>query len=383
MKLALVCPDLVDAPHGGIPTVSRQVLRQLERIAAERGVPLEIDVWALHDAPHSTSDVAREVGLKNPVRSFRAFRSSRLAMLAEAARARTDVDLVFTSHIGVGPVARALRPLREKAPIVQFLHGVECWRPLPAHQRFGLDGTDLLISNSAFTLDRFFLWNPAYHDKPSRVCWLGLPTDRATREPLPPDPDAGLSVLIVGRIHPEERYKGHAELISAWPHVLRQCPGARLDIVGDGDARPAYEAQAERIGLLRSGAVRFWGRIPDRDLRERYRNATAFAMPSRGEGFGLVYLEAMAAGVPCVGSRDDAAREVIRHDETGLLVRYGDRLGLARALVELLVDGDERDRFGRAARERVLSAFTEEHFGERLWNALDAHLGAPSAERRA
>ncbi len=386
MKLVFLCPDLVDAPHGGIPTVSRQVLRQLEKIARERRIPLDLDLWALHDAPHSESDVAREIGLQNPPRRFRAFKSSRLAMLTAAAREHAHADLVFTSHIGLGPIARLLRP--RSTPVVQFLHGVECWRPLPPHQRLGLWSTNLLISNSAFTLGRFLDWNPEHASLPSRVCWLGLPNDRATRdlrfharglrsdepsyapEPPPPNEDAVPSALIVGRIHPEERYKGHAELLSIWPHVRRQCPGARLDIVGDGAARPAYEAHAKRLGLLDTGAVRFWGRIPDDDLRARYQHATVFAMPSRGEGFGLVYLEAMAAGVPCIGSLDDAAREVIVHGETGLSVRYGDREGLARALIELFTDRHEHARLARNARERVLSSFTEDHFGARLWDAL-------------
>ncbi|MDI1433181.1 glycosyltransferase family 4 protein [Polyangium sorediatum] len=370
MKLTFLCPDLVDAPHGGIPTVSRQLLRQLERIAEERRVPLAFDVWALHDAPHDTRAVAREVGLQTPPRRFRTFGGSRLGMLAEAARERSDADLVFTTHIGLGPVARLLRP--RSVPIVQFLHGVECWRPLPVHQRVGLWGSQLLISNSAFTLDRFLDWNPEHRSIPSKVCWLGLSNDRATFEVAPPAEDAGLSALIVGRIHPEERYKGHAELLSVWNHVRRQCPGARLDIVGDGAARPAYEAQAKRLGLLESGAVRFWGRIPDDDLRALYQRTTVFVMPSRGEGFGLVYLEAMAAGVPCIGSLDDAAREVIVDGETGLSVRYGDHEGLARALVELFSDAAFRDRLGHAARARVLASFTEDHFGARIWDALAA-----------
>ncbi|MDI1483027.1 glycosyltransferase family 4 protein [Polyangium sp. y55x31] len=377
MKLAFLCPDLVDAPHGGIPTVSRQLLRQLERIARERRVPLDYDVWALHDAPHDARDVAREVGLQTPPKRFRSFGGSRLGMLAAAARERSDADLVFTTHIGLGPVARLLRPRR--VPVVQFLHGVECWRPLPAHQRVGIWGTNLLISNSAFTLGRFHDWNPEHRSTPSKVCWLGLSNDRAvdarglrSDEPSYAPEDTGLSALIVGRIHPEERYKGHAELLAVWNHVRRQCPGARLDIVGDGAARPAYEAQAKRLGLLESGAVRFWGRIPDDELRALYQRTTVFAMPSRGEGFGLVYLEAMAAGVPCIGSLDDAAREVIVDGETGLSVRYGDHEGLARALVELFSDPAFRAHLGHAARARVLASFTEDHFGARIWDALAA-----------
>jgi phosphatidyl-myo-inositol dimannoside synthase len=340
MRLTLLCPDLVDAPHGGIPTVSRQSLRQLERIAGEQRMPLELDIWALHDKPTSTNEVARVVGLSREPRSFRAFSGSRLGMLAAAALEAQPSDVVFTTHLGLGPVARMLR---KRARIVQFIHGVEVWRPLPPHQRAGLAATGEILSNSAFTLSRFLDYNPDFRALPSRVCWLGLPLDRATNDAAPPETNAAPRALIVGRIHHEERYKGHAELIAIWRRVRKVCPGAVLDIVGDGPARPSLEAMAERRGLLSDGSVHFWGRIPDAELRARYQEATIFAMPSRGEGFGLVYLEAMAAGKPCIGSLDDAAREVILHGETGLSVRYDRPL---RAL--------RRPRGARARRRRAL-----------------------------
>jgi len=93
-------------------------------------------------------------------------------------------------------------------------------------------------------------------------------------------------------------------------------------------------------------------------------------MPSCGEGFGLVYLEAMAEEKPCIASTDDAAQEVVLANETGLLIRYGDRPALARVVVELLSDPDKRRRFGRTGYERLQRHFTEEQFGLRLWDAL-------------
>jgi len=98
-------------------------------------------------------------------------------------------------------------------------------------------------------------------------------------------------------------------------------------------------------------------------------------MPSRGEGFGLVYLEAMAFGKPCLASLDDAAPEVVLGEETGLLVRYADREGILHALCRLLESQSLRARLGAAGRARVMSTFTERHFGDRLWRALGLDLG--------
>jgi phosphatidyl-myo-inositol dimannoside synthase len=262
-----------------------------------------------------------------------------------------------------------LRSSRGK--LVQFIHGVECWRHLSVHQRAGLSATACILSNSHFTLDRFIEFNPEWSRIPSQACWLGLNRDLDTCADRPsPTSETDPTVLIVGRMTGSERYKGHEELIAVWSDVRRFIPRARLDIVGGGDARADIEARAERLGHIRSGAIRFLGRVPYAELRDCYRRTDVFAMPSCGEGFGLVYLEAMAAGKPCIASTDDAACEVVLGGETGLLVRYGDRPALARVVVELLSDVDKRRRLGRAGRERLHAHFTEEHFGRRLWDAL-------------
>lgn len=369
MKLTLLCPDLVDTTQGGIPTVTRQALRQLERIGDERGIHIDFDIWALHDKPSSVENVAAVSGMRRPPKRFRGFSGERLAMVAAAAAERHQHNFIFTTHIGVGLVGRLLRNPRGK--LVQFIHGVECWRQLSAPQRLGLASTDGILSNSRFTLNRFFEFNPQWNRIPGTVCWLGLNRDlEVNRSNEPVGVNDCPSVLIVGRMTGAERYKGHEELIAVWNDVLRFVPNARLDIVGGGDARADIEARAERLGHLRSGAIRFLGRVPYDELRACYRRTEVFAMPSCGEGFGLVYLEAMADAKPCIASTDDAAQEVVQGGETGLLIRYGDRPALARVVVELLTDPDKRRRFGQAGRDRLHQHFTEEQFGERLWNAL-------------
>jgi glycosyltransferase involved in cell wall biosynthesis len=385
VKIAVVCSTILAQPHGGIPSVNRQILRQLERIAAARGEPLEVRAWALHDAPRAPEEAARAIGLPRTARpsssfsfSFRGFSGSRVAMMAAAASARRDADVILTTHLGLSPVSRLLRG--PSARLYQLIHGVECWRALPLRARLSLAGASAFLSNSAFTHRRFLQHNPAYQGVPSRVCWLGAPDDHVP-EDVPEGARSGdLSVLIVGRIMGEERYKGHEQLLAVWPEVRRRFPTARLDIVGDGNASAALRRDAERRGLAQSGAVKLWGQVPDDVLRDRYRSCSVFAMPSRGEGFGLVYVEAMAFGKPCLASLDDAAPEVVLNEETGLLVRYADREGILHALCRLLESQSLRARLGRAGRARVLSTFTERHFGDRLWRALELDLGG---ERRA
>jgi glycosyltransferase involved in cell wall biosynthesis len=95
-------------------------------------------------------------------------------------------------------------------------------------------------------------------------------------------------------------------------------------------------------------------------------------MPSRGEGFGLVYLEAMRLGRPCLVSTHDAGQEVVRPPEAGLAADVDNPRELANALCRLLEDGPEWQAWSEQARKRYLSAFTARHFQARLLQALDA-----------
>ncbi|MDT0616726.1 glycosyltransferase family 4 protein, partial [Streptomyces lancefieldiae] len=114
------------------------------------------------------------------------------------------------------------------------------------------------------------------------------------------------------------------------------------------------------------GRVEFAGRVSDEELRQCYQSAAVFVMPSENEGFGLVYAEAMAHGVPCIGSDRDAAREVIAHGESGLCVPAGNSTALADAIVALLRSTELRSQMSRAARMRFLAHFSAEKHRDRL-----------------
>jgi phosphatidylinositol alpha-1,6-mannosyltransferase len=194
-----------------------------------------------------------------------------------------------------------------------------------------------------------------------------LPDLPARREP---------AVLIVGRMWSSERGKGHDALLAALPRVRERVPHAELWIVGSGDDAPRLESTARESGL--TGAVRFFGGVSDRELGRLYRSAAVFAMPSRQEGFGLVYAEAMWHGLPCIGSTLDAAGEVISDGRTGLLVPYDAIEPLANAIVGLLSDRELAARMGSAAAAEARRRFTYPRFRIDLLRALGL---APSVGR--
>jgi glycosyltransferase involved in cell wall biosynthesis len=146
--------------------------------------------------------------------------------------------------------------------------------------------------------------------------------------------------------------------------VLARRPDARLAMIGRGDDAKRLEAKANGLGL--AGSVRFTGFVTEATLDAMLARAGGFALPSRSEGFGLAYLRAMRAAVPCIAGADNAAREVVEDGVTGLLVPPSDRDALAQAIIGLLGDSARRRAMGEAGRARFEEQFSFDRFRERL-----------------
>jgi phosphatidyl-myo-inositol dimannoside synthase len=157
-------------------------------------------------------------------------------------------------------------------------------------------------------------------------------------------------------------------MIQVWPVVLASMPAAELRIVGDGDLRPELERIVQELGL--ADRVRFYGAIPDSQKQDLLRQCRALVLPSAGEGFGLVYLEAMRMGRPSIVSTLDAGSEVVNPPEAGLAVDLHDSPEVAAAVLRLLTAGPEWDQMSARAQQRYESNFTSRHFEQRLLAAL-------------
>jgi phosphatidylinositol alpha-1,6-mannosyltransferase len=146
--------------------------------------------------------------------------------------------------------------------------------------------------------------------------------------------------------------------------VLERLPAARLVIAGGGDDLERLDKKARDLGVR--AAVDIKGFVTEAERSVLYAQAHVFALPSAGEGFGLVYLEAMAHGVPCIGSTADAAREVIADGDTGFLIDRQDIPALSARLLDLLLDESRRRTMGARGRARVDAAFRYPQFSGRL-----------------
>ena len=192
----------------------------------------------------------------------------------------------------------------------------------------------------------------------------------APSDPTPAEagvpPDAPLAVAV-GRLIAQ---KDHATLLRAFALVHAQLPEARLAILGSGPLEAETRALTAELGLAE--AVVLPGRTDIRDWLER---ADVFVHSSRWEGFGIVLLEAMLAGLPIVATRVSAVPEVVVDGETGLLVEAGDDAGLATHLESLLTDPERAASLGEAGRQRALTEFSVGGMADRTLALYDEVLG--------
>lgn len=165
--------------------------------------------------------------------------------------------------------------------------------------------------------------------------------------------------------------------MKAMPKLLEKFPSLVYDVVGDGDRRPALEELAIDLGIR--NAVRFHGVVSDNRLREFYSTGSVFVMPSTVEGFGFVFLEAMAHGMPAIGGFRDAAPEVIVDGRTGFVIDPTSIDDLVESVSALLSDHSAWHKMSELAVEHSRSSFGYPRFRDRLLGIVANLLRTESA----
>jgi phosphatidylinositol alpha-1,6-mannosyltransferase len=242
-------------------------------------------------------------------------------------------------HLYLLPAAWLLAKAR-RARLALIIHGLEAWGPtrkplVNLLARF----VDALISVSRLSAERFTRWSMVPMD---RAFILPNCVDLDLFRPQPRNAalveryglQSSKVILTVGRLAAQERYKGFDEVIEIMPQLVKRFPNLKYLIVGDGPDRRRLEEKVRALQL--SDVVVFAGYVPEKDKVSYYNLANAYVMPSSGEGFGIVLIEAAACGVPVIGSRADGSREALLDGQLGCLVDPKNRNELLQAIVAVL-----------------------------------------------
>lgn len=232
------------------------------------------------------------------------------------------------------------------------------------------EAADFLVCISRFARSQLMQLTAARHWNKFEVCPLGVDADRYV--PAPPHPAARpFKVLCVGRLTPA---KGQRILIDACAALAAQGRDFRLVLVGAGPDEADLKAAVAAHGL--GERVEFTGPLNQAQVRARYADADAFALPSFSEGVPVVLMEAMASGVPCVTTRITGIPELIHDGEHGLLVTPSDTAQLAGALARLMDDPQLRARIAAAGRAKVRETHDLQRNVARLADIFQNRIGA-------
>jgi glycosyltransferase involved in cell wall biosynthesis len=170
-----------------------------------------------------------------------------------------------------------------------------------------------------------------------------------------------------------DTYKGIETTLVAFARVWRARPASALVVVGEGEDRPRLMSVARDLGI--GEQVRFTGAISDDELRRLYERCAFFVLPSKKEGFGLVYLEAMAAGKAVLAARATAVPEIVIDRESGELVPYDDVEALQESMARLFADPELAASYGARGLRQVESEFSFERYRAAIARALEEGLG--------
>lgn len=259
-------------------------------------------------------------------------------------------------------------------PTLVVCHGVDAWN-LNSRSARALDRSDRVLAVSRFTRDRLIAQIPALADRlrvfpntfdTERFQWSG--PDYSLRSELGIPPDARV-LLAVTRLEPTERPKGYDDVIRALSRVSAVHPRVMFVLAGAGSEIVRVKALAESLGV--GDRVLLPGFVDESDLPRLYRTADAFVMPSRKEGFGIVFIEAVACGIPVIAGNADGSVDALLDGRVGRLVTLGDPTELDRAIIEEL----QRDPIERSATTRRNAALVANEFGpDRFRERLKGHL---------
>ena len=292
-------------------------------------------------------------------------------------------ELVISSHINFLPVARLLKRLRGTR-YVGVAHGIEIWGNQRPAVRAALRAADLTLCVSRHTRDRVGAEHgiplerlgvlPNTFDAP-RFVPGPKSAELLARYALPPNAKV---IFTFGRLSASERYKGFDRVIAALPAIRQQVPDAYYLIGGSGDDRPNLERLAHEAGV--AAWVRFTGFIPADELCAHYQLCDVFAMPSTGEGFGIVFLEAMACGKPVLAGNRDGSVEPLADGRFGALVDPLDIGQIAATIADILLSRHAHPLMFQPEelRRQVVAEFGFDRFCERLSAAL-AKVTPPSS----
>ncbi|MFN6460345.1 MAG: glycosyltransferase [Nostoc sp. DedVER02] len=365
-------PDLFNA-KGGIQRYSSFCLQAFQSLYPN----FDYDIFIKHDTkvPSNSSNLCFHAIGNWPL----SLRTPAFAAYLISLGCLHRPSLVFSSHLNFSVAAYRLRQLTG-TPYWAVGHGIDAWNIQNPALQTALHHADRVLTGSHYTRDRLL---KEQNLDPDKVVVLPNTFD-ADDFQIAPKPDSLLKryglkpeqpiILTVARLAKSEQYKGYDKILAALPQIRQAIPNIHYVLVGKGDDQSRIEQLISQYQL--QDCVTLTGFVSDEELSSHYHLCDLFAMPSKAEGFGIVYLEALACGKPTLGGNQDGAQDALCHGELGALVDPDDIEAIAKTIIQILQRTYSNPLIYQpeALREKVIKQFGFEQFQKTLGNYLEQYF---------
>ncbi|MEG4211484.1 glycosyltransferase family 4 protein [Microcoleus sp. S13_B4] len=355
----LFCFLEIFASEGGIQSYVKDIFKAYLSITVGTNSPPQAEVLLLRDSPDSNNPYESKnlkfyyLKTENPGFDRLKFATVLLTRLLQKRPQR-----VFCGHIKLAPLIQTLcQPLG--IPYTILTYGKEVWGPLGPKYQTAMRQAESIWTISRYTRDRTCEINNLNPEK-FQIVPCTVDKNIFTTGPKPEDlleqyNLVGAKILMtVARLRASDIYKGVDVTLQALPQIAKTFPNVKYLVIGRGDDQPRLVKLAEDLGVTER--VIFAGFVPTENLPAHYQLADAYVMPSQ-EGFGIVYLEALACGVPVLAGDSDGSADPLQDGKLGWRVPHRDSAAVAVACVEMLRGEDKRcDRHW--LREQTLARFS-------------------------
>lgn len=304
-------------------------------------------------------------------------RAGKLSFIARACVAALIFrpTLAIAGHVNFSPLCLFLKRIFIMRYVV-MVYGIDAWNVSSSLKIAALQGADRIISISSYTSKRLTRSVGGLKEKfvliPPMVNPKRFKPNKKSGTLLARYALSGKKVILtVARLSAVEGYKGYDRIIQAMPDILEKVPEARYVLMGGGDDSGRVEQMVRDLGL--TDKVVLAGRASDDVLVEAYHSADVFAMPSTGEGFGIVFIEASACGVPVIAGNRDGSVDAALHGELGLLVDPENTTEIAQAIITILNGSAAKRLYDKEfLRRKTLEHFGPEAFTKKVGLFIDA-----------
>ncbi len=349
---------------GGIEKVCRIAAKAFFDLAKKNN--RELHLYSLHDKHDASSEPYI------PKKLVKTFEGNRFRFVVSAVLRGLRSDTIVISHINLALPAYIIKTLAPKKKVIVMAHGIEVWAPLKGIKKKILSKADLVVAVSEFTRKRI---ENDYLIKRSMVINNCIdpflvenpPTDRnIMRAKLGFSADDFI-LLTVSRIAPSEANKNYDKVLTAVQSLKPQTPNIQYLFVGKYDLKEKERLEKKCSSLGLDCNTQFAGYIPDAELPSYYNCADVYIMPSKKEGFGITFIEAMYYGLPVVGGHRDGSVDALLNGRLGLLVDPDRQDEITAAIAKIYVNANSF----KPDRKVVLENFGFENYKKKWERALE------------